>query len=326
MEYEQTTIRAKIGEADFIARGRRVISEGWKEIYSGVYEEDRNEDDVDEQRLPVINKGDTLKVSSIIKTDCKTRPPAPLNEGTLLSAMENPARYMSDESKALIKIIGETGGIGTVATRADIIEKLFSSFLIEKNGKDIFVTSKGRQLLQLVPEELKSPALTAEWEQKLGLIADGKLSKDKFVKEMREYSRSLVKEIKNSDQVFRHDNLTRNKCPDCGKFMLEVKSKRGKMHICQDRECGHRKNVSQTTNARCPKCRKRLELRGEGEGQTFICSCGHREKLSSFNERRSKEKSKISKKEVNQFLNQQKKEKEQPLNTDLADALSKFKF
>ena len=326
MEYEQTTIKAKIGEENFIAKGRRVISEGWKEIYSGRYEEDGMEDDIDEQILPVINKGDELKVSSIVQTNGKTKPPAPLNEGTLLSAMENPARYMSDESKALIKIIDETGGIGTVATRADIIEKLFSSFLIEKNGKDIFITSKGKQLLQLVPEELKSPALTAEWEQKLGLIANGKLSKDKFIKEMKEYSKSLVKEIKNSDQVFRHDNLTRNKCPDCGKFMLEVKSKRGKMHICQDRECGHRKNVSQTTNARCPKCRKRLELRGEGEGQSFICSCGHREKLSSFNERRSKEKSKISKKEVNKFLKQQKKEKDEPLNTDLADALSKFKF
>lgn len=326
MEYEQTTIKAKIGEENFIAKGRRILAEGWKEIYSGIYEEDRMEDDIDEQRLPVINKGDQLKVSSIIQTNGKTKPPAPLNEGTLLSAMENPTRYMSDESKDLIKIIDETGGIGTVATRADIIEKLFNSFLMERNGKDIFITSKGKQLLQLVPEELKSPALTAEWEQKLGLIADGKLSKDKFIKEMKEYSKTLVSEIKNSDQTFRHDNLTRNKCPECGKFMLEVKSKRGKMHICQDRECGHRKNVSQTTNARCPKCKKKLELKGEGEGQIFTCSCGYREKLSSFNERRSKEKSKLSKKEVNNFLKQQKKEKDEPLNTDLANALSKFKF
>lgn len=326
LEYEQTTIKAKIGDENFIAKGRRIISEGWKEIYSNSYEDDDGEDDIGEQRLPVINKGDILKVSSIAETKGKTKPPAPLNEGTLLSAMENPARYMSDESKALIKIIGETGGIGTVATRADIIEKLFSSFLIEKNGKDIFITSKGKQLLQLVPEELKSPALTAEWEQKLGLIAEGKLSKDKFIKEMREYSKTLVKEIKSSEETFRHDNITRNKCPECDKFMLEVKSKRGKMYVCQDRECGYRRNVSQTTNARCPKCKKKLELRGEGEGQTFTCACGHREKLASFNERRSKEKSKISKKEVSSFLKQQKKEKDEPLNTDLADALSKFKF
>ena len=80
---------------------------------------------------------------------------------------------MPKDNKALIRVISETGGIGTVATRADIIEKLFNSFLIEKRGKDIFITSKGRQLLDLVPEELKSPALTAQWEQKLSAIAKG---------------------------------------------------------------------------------------------------------------------------------------------------------
>ena len=83
---------------------------------------------------------------------------------------------MEGERKELIKTIGEAGGIGTVATRADIIDKLFNSFLIEKRGKDIFITSKGKQLLDLVPEDLKSPALTAEWEQKLGDISKGKLN------------------------------------------------------------------------------------------------------------------------------------------------------
>lgn len=89
--------------------------------------------------------------------------------------MENPSAFMQGEEKGLVKTLGETGGLGTVATRADIIEKLFNSFLIEKKGQDIFITSKGKQLLQLVPEDLKSPALTAEWEQKLSAIAAGKL-------------------------------------------------------------------------------------------------------------------------------------------------------
>lgn len=325
-EYEQTNIKVSVGDENFIAKGKRIIAQGFKEIYSNNYQDEEEDDDTDNQSLPIINKGDTLKITSITQTSGKTKPPSPHNEATLLSAMENPAKYMSDESKALIKIIGETGGIGTVATRADIIEKLFNSFLIEKNGKDIFITSKGKQLLDLVPEELRSPALTAEWEQKLGLIAEGKLNKNTFIKEMKEYSKNVVKEIKNSEEKFRHDNITRNKCPECGKFMLEVKGKKGKMYVCQDRECGYRKNISRTTNARCPKCKKKLELRGEGESQTFTCVCGHREKLSSFEERKSKEKSKISKKEVNNFLKDQKKAKEEPLNTDLADALSKFKF
>ncbi len=322
-EYEQTTIKAKIDKEEFIAKGKRIINLGWKEIYS---KEDLDEDSEEDQTLPKINRGDKLKVERIRETSGKTNPSAPFNEGTLLQAMENPVKYMSGEDKDLKKIIGETGGIGTVATRADIIEKLFNSFLMEKRDKDIYITSKGRQLLDIVPEELKSPTLTAEWEQKLEKIAKGKLSKEKFVNEMRDYSKQLVKEIKNSDKTFKHDNLTKNKCPECGKFMLEVKSKKGKMYVCQDRECGYRKSISVLSNARCPKCKKKMELRGDGEDKLFLCNCGYREKLSQFNERKAKEKDKMSKKDVSQFIKKQKKEANEPLNTDLADALSKLKF
>ncbi|MDP4090565.1 MAG: DNA topoisomerase III, partial [Bacillota bacterium] len=177
-EYEQTTLKAKIGDEIFIARGKRVIAAGWKEVYENRYEDEESSDEVKEQLLPELNKGDKLKVASLTQTKGETKPPAPFNEAALLSAMENPVKYMQGESKELIKTIGEAGGIGTVATRADIIEKLFNSFLIEKRGKDIFITSKGKQLLELVPEDLKSPALTAEWEQKLGSISKGKLNKD----------------------------------------------------------------------------------------------------------------------------------------------------
>lgn len=324
-EYEQTTIIADIGNESFLAKGKTTKSLGWKEVYSNDYYDEEDEDG-DDQNLPEINKGDIIKVISLVETRGQTKPPAYLNEGTLLQAMENPVKYMSGESQTLKKIIGETGGIGTVATRADIIEKLFNTFLIEKNGKDILVTSKGKQLLDLVPEDLKSPALTAEWEEKLSLISRGKLNKDKFIEEMKEYSNSIVREIKESDERFRHDNITRTKCPECEKFMLEVKGKKGKMYVCQDRECNYRQNISRITNARCPECRKKLELRGEGEGQIFTCSCGYRERLSSFNERRAKSKDKVSKREVNNFLKQQKKTEKEPLNTDLADALSKLKL
>lgn len=322
-EYEQTTIKAKIGKEDFIAKGKRIINLGWKEIFT---KEDLDEASEEDQTLPKINKGDKLKVYRIRETSGKTNPPAPFNEGTLLQAMENPVKYMSEDDKDLKKIIGETGGIGTVATRADIIEKLFNSFSMEKRGKDIYITSKGRQLLNIVPEDLKSPTLTAEWEQKLEKIAKGKLSKQKFVNEMRDYSKQIVKEIKNSDKTFKHDNLTKTKCPDCGKFMLEVKGKKGKMYVCQDRDCGYRQTISMISNARCPKCKKKMEIRGSGEDKTFSCICGYREKLSHFNERKAKEKDKMSKKDVSQFIKKQKKQADEPLNTDLADALSKLKF
>ncbi|MED3052073.1 DNA topoisomerase III [Bacillus thuringiensis] len=325
-EYEQLTLRTKVGSETFIARGKTILHAGWKEVYENRFEDDDVTDDVKEQLLPRIEKGDTLTVKLIMQTSGQTKAPARFNEATLLSAMENPTKYMDTQNKQLADTLKSTGGLGTVATRADIIDKLFNSFLIEKRGKDIHITSKGRQLLDLVPEELKSPTLTGEWEQKLEAIAKGKLKKEVFISEMKNYTKEIVSEIKSSDKKYKHDNISTKSCPDCGKPMLEVNGKKGKMLVCQDRECGHRKNVSRTTNARCPQCKKKLELRGEGAGQIFACKCGYREKLSTFQERRKKESgNKADKRDVQKYMKQQKKE-EEPLNNPFADALKKLKF
>jgi len=325
-EYEQLTLRAKIGDESFIARGKTILSSGWKEVYEHRFDDEDTVEDIKEQILPRIDKGDMLKVKLLAQTSGQTKPPARFNEATLLSAMENPTKYMATNDKKLADTLKSTGGLGTVATRADIIEKLFNSFLIEKRGgKDIYITSKGRQLLDLVPEELKSPALTADWEQKLELIAKGKLKKDIFISEMKNYTKEIVTEIKGSDKKYKHDNISTKSCPDCGKPMLEVNGKKGKMLVCQDRECGHRKNVSRTTNARCPQCHKKLELRGEGDGQIFVCKCGYREKLSSFEARRKKDGGgKVDKRSVQKYLKQQNNE--EPVNNALAEALKGLKF
>ncbi|MGE6539944.1 DNA topoisomerase III [Bacillus luti] len=325
-EYEQLTLRTKVGTETFIARGKTILHSGWKEVYENRFEDDDVMDDVKEQLLPHIEKGDTLTVKLIMQTSGQTKAPARFNEATLLSAMENPTKYMDTHNKQLADTLKSTGGLGTVATRADIIDKLFNSFLIEKRGKDIHITSKGRQLLDLVPEELKSPTLTGEWEQKLEAIAKGKLKKEVFISEMKNYTKEIVSEIKSSDKKYKHDNISTKSCPDCGKPMLEVNGKKGKMLVCQDRECGHRKNVSRTTNARCPQCKKKLELRGEGAGQIFACKCGYREKLSTFQERRKKESgNKADKRDVQKYMKQQNKE-EEPLNNPFAEALKKLKF
>ncbi|PGE94540.1 DNA topoisomerase III [Bacillus pseudomycoides] len=326
-EYEQLTLRTKIGDETFVARGKTILHSGWKEVYENRFEDDHAVEDLKEQILPRIEKGDTLSVKLIAQTSGQTKPPARFNEATLLSAMENPTKYMDTQNKQLADTLKSTGGLGTVATRADIIDKLFNSFLIEKRGKDIHITSKGRQLLDLVPEELKSPTLTAEWEQKLEAIAKGKLKKEIFISEMKNYTKEIVAEIKSSDKKYKHENISTKTCPDCGKPMLEVNGKKGKMLVCQDRECGHRKNVSRTTNAKCPQCKKKLELRGEGDGQIFACKCGYREKLSTFQERRKKESgNKADKRYVQKYMKQQQKEEEEPLNNALAEALKKLKF
>ena len=98
------------------------------------------------------------------------------------------------------------------------------------------------------------------------------------------------------------------------------------MLICQNRECGYRKGLAQITNARCPNCHKKLELRGDGEGKIFICKCGFREKLSAFNKRKQQETSSISNKEAIKYISKQKNKQEENINTALADALSKLKL
>lgn len=331
-EYEQTEVTVRIGSERFTARVNVVTQTGWKAAYegqSGSWEEDESteaaESSADSQKLLSLKEGDVLKGVVLAMTEGKTKPPAPFNEASLLSAMENPAAYMESKDKAMAKTLGETGGLGTVATRADIIEKLFSSFLLEKRGKDIFLTSKAKQLLELVPEDLKKPELTAQWEMKLSAIAKGDLKRDAFMEEIRDYCKELLGQIKTGEGQFRHDNLTNTKCPVCGKRMLSVKGKNSQMLVCQDRACGHRETVSRTSNARCPVCHKKMELRGKGEGQIFVCSCGHKEKLSAFKDRRKKEGAGVSKKDVARYLNQKKKEETEPLNNAFAAALAGLK-
>ena len=298
-EYTETKVKGNVEGEIFVAKGNKINSLGWKETYKDLDDEENYES------MPNISKNSILKIDDIKVKVGKTNPPTYLNEATLLTAMEK-------------------NNLGTVATRADIIEKLFNSFLIEQKGKDILITSKGKQLLDLVPTELRTPELTSSWEKKLQDISKGKLNKNIFIKEMKDYSKDIVKQIKNSDIKFKHDNLTKNRCPECGKYMLEVKGKRGKILVCEDRECNTRKTVSQITNSRCPVCHKKLELRGEGEAKTFICSCGHREKLSVYNKRKQEDKNKASKKDINKYLKSQNKDVEN-FNNPFAQALAKLK-
>lgn len=325
-EYEQLTLRAKICDENFVAKGKTITVPGWKEVYENRFDDEESNDDLKEQVFPRIENGSTLEVRLIVQTSGQTKPPARFNEATLLSAIENPTKYLETNDKQLADTLKSTGGLGTVATRADIIDKLFNSFMIEqRGGKEIYITSKGRQLLDLVPEKLRSPATTAEWEQKLELIAKGKLKKVVFINEMKKHTKDIVAEIKASTKTYKHDNISTKCCPDCGKPMLEVNSKKGKMLVCQDRECGHKKNVSRVTNARCPQCKKKMELRGEGAGQIFACKCGYREKMSAFEARRKKESGgKVDKRSVQKYMKQQEKESE-PLNNPFADLLKGFK-
>ena len=321
-EYEQTTVTVNIAGETFTAKGNITKNKGWKKLY------DNLSDDEDSQELPVLNKGDKITAASVNKVKKQTTPPARFNEATLLSAMENPQKYVN-LGKDAAKTLNETGGLGTVATRADIIEKLFNSFVIEKKGKEIYPTSKGKQLIDLVPADLKSPLLTAKWERQLDNIAKGKANDKKFVGDMKGYATKLVEDVKGGTAKFHHDNATGSKCPNCGKYLLEVKGKNGRMLVCQDRECGYRENLARLTNARCPECHKKLELRGQGEGKIYVCTgdtCNFREKASVF-EKRFDKKGKVDKKEANRIMKKMQKEaeKQEAEDNPFAALLGKIK-
>ena len=325
-EYEQTTLKATAAGQCFTARGKRVLSQGWKAVYEAdhfdeneEYEDEKDGFQTTEQTLPSLKKGEKLPISNPALQTGKTKPPARFTEATLLTAMENPARYMESQDARARKTLGETGGLGTVATRADIIEKLFHSFLIEKKGSEILITSKGKQLLTLVPEDLKKPELTAQWEMQLADIARGRYKETAFLAEIQGYTKELIEEIRSADGAFRHDNLTNTKCPSCGKRMLAVNGKNARLLVCQDRECGYRETVARLSNARCPNCHKKMELIRKGEEETFVCTCGYKEKLSAFKARREKEGAGVTKKDVQKYL---KNQKEESVNTAFADALA----
>lgn len=309
------------------ARGKVILASGWKEVYGELTDDaEESEEDLKDQLLPSVTEGRKLRVTSVLTREGRTRPPARFQEATLLSAMENPVRYMESGDQSQVKTLTETGGLGTVATRADIIDKLFGSFLMEKKGQEIYLTAKGRQLLQLVPEDLKKPELTADWEMKLAKIASGSMRRDRFMQEIRTYTQALLGEIRNQEGSYRHENMTNKKCPNCGKRLLAVNGRNAKLLVCQDRSCGYRETLSRTSNARCPVCHKKMELSGSKESAFFFCSCGHKERLDQFKERRQKEGKGVSRRDVAAYLKKQQKEAQEPVNNALAAALSGIRF
>ncbi len=272
--YSEQLISAKVGDLTFSCKRTKPIDLGYLAL---------SRDAQQDGPLKNYQKGAKITVYDIKKTTGQTAPPAHFNEGTLLAAMENPAAY-SDDPK-LSKVLQDSGGIGTVATRADIIEKLFYGGLIEKVGSAIRVTSKGKQLLDVSPAALKSPELTAKWELKLRDIERGKLNSRQFIGDIKNFTRQLIGDIKGSTVVFKYDNKLNTPCPDCGGILLLQSGKNSKAQVCVDCNCGYRKTVERSINARCPECKKKLTMRLTTAGKLYTCKCGFKEGEAAFDKR-----------------------------------------
>lgn len=314
-EYEAVSIELSVGGYNFTFKDKITTKLGFKAVYDT--QEKANE------QIAQMQKGATLKITRVNIEQHETTPPAYFNEGTLLKAMESPQKFFALDDKKHNDTLKETGGIGTVATRADIIEKLFNMNAIEARDGKIKVTSKGKQILELAPKKLTSPLLTAEWEEKLSLIEQGKYDVKQFISEMKQFTNDVVSEIKESEQSYKHDNLTTTECPTCGKFMIKVKTKNGQMLVCQDPTCKTKKNVQRKTNARCPNCHKKMTLFGRGKDAVYRCVCGHTESQTQMDKRHKNKKSdKINKKDMKKYMNKD----EGIENNPFQDALKGLKF
>jgi len=318
--YEHLALEAICMGSHWKASGKSIRQLGWKTIYGNNMASDEEEQD-DSQVLPNVKKNDEFPITNTEVKKSLTSPPKRYTEATLLTAMEHPAKFIDDERMKII--IEQASGIGTPATRADIIERIFSAGYVEQRGKEIVPTSKGIQLIDLVPTDLKSPLLTAKWEQELSRISDGKRKSEEFIREMETYASRLVESIKNAKSGYRHDNLTKSACPSCGKAMLEVSNKFGRSLVCQDRECGHRRSLSKTSNARCPICHKQLEIIGSEEKRHYSCKCGFKEKAESFQAKMEDRKKDLSKRDVDKFI--KSIQNEIPAHSPFADQLELMK-
>jgi len=244
--YDQTTLITIVNGEAFHSRGKVVRDLGWRAVTAITAEREQGQkDELPEQTLTQQKEGSQKEVKSCKANKSKTKPPSRYTEATLLTAMESPGKFIDDEE---LRESMKGSGLGTPATRAEIIEKLINTFYIERNGKELLPTSKGIQLIPLAPAALRSPELTAQWEQRLTDIARGQGSKAEFVAGIRQSAREMVYGIKTDAAEYKATNISKSKCPACGKYMLIVNGKRGKMLVCPDRNCGHRQPEKENEN------------------------------------------------------------------------------
>ena len=308
-KYEETSYSFKLDNKVFTAKSTKVIQLGFKEL---------SRSEIEDKKISFSTK--EFSLDSLQYNKKQTTPPSYYTEGSLIYAMENPFEFVDDDNDR--KILKQTNGIGTVATRADILEKLFTNdYLLLDNGR-IKTTNKAKQLLNLVPENLKSPSLTATWEKQLDNIAKNKLSKDKFLKDIKDYTRECILEIKDSQDKFKHDNISGKKCEECGSYMLEVDKKGTKMLKCSSPTCRNRKVISRLTNLRCDNCHKKMTLFGSGENSTYRCVCGNSLKQKEVDKRiKNNKKDKASRVDMKKYMKQESLE-----NNALRDKLLGLKL
>ncbi|MGM0218148.1 DNA topoisomerase III [Enterococcus sp. AZ126] len=283
---KQTKVTVNFGKEQFIFRQSKVEVAGWKQEKEDVIPS------VDWKLGMVIPPNFTINKEL-------TAPPKPLTEGTLLGLMEKHS-------------------LGTPATRAEIIEKLIKSELMERNTNGLNVSPKGKQLLELVNPSLVTPELTEKWEKTLEAIAKGKQSSTVFLKEIEQDTKKLVNEIKQSESKYQDFSITQKKCPECGSNLREKNTKDGKIYVCSNQDCSYRRRKDpKVSNHRCSQCHRKMEIIDGKNGAYFKCKyCSITEKMQDKKERNKK----LTKHEERKLMKKYS-QKEEPEESALAQAL-----
>ena len=282
----QTKITVNFGKEIFVFRQNRVVQAGWKKSA---------EETVNEVEW---KKGQRITPNFTIKKELSA-PPKPLTEASLLGFME---KY----------------SLGTPATRAEIIEKLIKSELMERTPAGLQVSPKGKQLLELVNPSLVTPELTERWEKDLEAIAAGKKQAGQFLQGIEKETKRLVQEIKTSKQSYQDFSITQKKCPECGSNLREKNTRDGKIYVCTNADCSYRRRKDpKVSNHRCPQCHRKMEIIEGKNGAYFRCKYdGTTEKMLGKKE----QKKKMTKHEERRLMKKYS-QAEEPEESPLAAAL-----
>ena len=233
--FETVTAVFSCAGANFTARGKTILSDGWKDLercYRATLKTkpEADDGDSDASTLPELSEGQTFSDFSAKVTEHDTTPPKPHNEASLLSAMERAGNEDTDPD-------AERKGLGTPATRAAVIEKLVNSGFVERKGKQLIPTKDGNNLVCILPDVLTSPKLTAEWENNLTQIAKGAADPGEFLSGIEAMARELVQThaaaLDGKKDLFREEKPSVGKCPRCGSPVHEGK----KNYYCSNKEC-----------------------------------------------------------------------------------------
>jgi len=299
-KYDSVAITVQVGNDSFHVKGTTVKESGWREVYGGDYsddDDDRADDAADHERalLPDVQQGQSVTVQRCHIKSGRTMPPKRYTEAALLSQMEK-------------------HGLGTPATRADIIEKLVSSDTIDRQGNSMHPTGKGKQLIELAAPQLRSPDLTARWEAELERIARGQGKPGPFLDGIRSMAKELVSTVKGSKAEYKPHNVSNSHCPDCNARLLEKKGKRGKFLVCPTEDCGYRRSAEKRlSNRRCAQCHKKMEIK-EGKAGLYVqcLPCGITETLD-------KDKQHVNKRDQQKLVKQYAKQ--ESIGSNLGDLL-----